>query len=130
MRYLLGTNVVIGLSKGLSSLEQRIRHEAMTDVGLSVIALHELYFGAYKGQRIAANLDAIADLNFDIVEFDKEDARSAGEIRASLAATGGPIGPYDVLIAGQAVARGLTLVTHNIREFSRVQGLQIEDWQA
>lgn len=129
MRYLLDTNVVIGLSKGLSSLERRIRQETLTDVGLSVIALHELYFGAYKGQRVAANLDAIADLNFDIVQFDKEDARSAGEIRASLAATGRPIGPYDVLIAGQAVAKGLTLVTHNIREFSRVPGLQIEDWE-
>ena len=128
MRYLLDTNVVIGLSKGLPGLERRIRQTALTDVGLSVVVLHELYFGAYKGQRVAANLDAIADLNFNIVDFDKEDARNAGMIRASLAAIGRPIGPYDVLLAGQAVARDLTLVSHNIREFSRIQGLRLEDW--
>src|SRR5258708_5499616 len=108
--YLLDTNVVILLSKGLPGLQRRIRQTVLTDVGLSVIVLHELYFGTYKGQRIAANLDAIGDLSFNIVDFDKEDARSAGEIRASLAATGHPIGPYDVLIAGQAVARRLILV--------------------
>jgi len=52
-----------------------------------------------------------------------------GEIRAALAVAGTPIGPYDVLIAGQALARGLVLVTHNVGEFSRVGGLLIEDWQ-
>jgi tRNA(fMet)-specific endonuclease VapC len=130
VKYLLDTNVVIGLSKGLPTLEQRIRQEAPTDVGLSVIALHELYFGAYKGQRVAANLQAIADLGIDVVGFDKEDARHAGEVRASLAASGQPIGPYDTLIAGQALARDLTLITHNTREVSRVKGLRLEDWEA
>jgi tRNA(fMet)-specific endonuclease VapC len=129
VKYLLDTNVVVGLAKGLPGLEQRINQEDPTDVGLSVIVLHELFFGAYKGRRVAANLDAIADLNFDVLDFDKEDARRAGEIRASLAATGRPIGPYDILIAGQALARDLTLITHNTREFSRVQGLRLEDWE-
>ena len=57
------------------------------------------------------------------------DAREAGEIRAHLAAQGVPIGSYDVLIAGQARARALTLVTHNTREFARVPRLQVEDWR-
>ena len=61
--------------------------------------------------------------------FDKEDAQAAGKVRAMLAASGTPIGPYDVLIAGQALARGLVLVTHNVGEFSRVAGLQVEDWE-
>jgi tRNA(fMet)-specific endonuclease VapC len=129
VKYLIDTNAVIGLSKGLPGLEQRIDQMVPTDIGLSVIVLHELFFGAYKGRRVAANLDAIADLSFEVVDFDKEDARHAGEIRASLAATGRPIGPYDILIAGQALARDLTLVTHNTREFSRIQGLRLEDWQ-
>lgn len=64
-----------------------------------------------------------------MIEFDGEDARQAGEIRAALAATGMPIGPYDVLIAGQARARDLILVTRNVGEFSRVSGLRVEDWQ-
>jgi tRNA(fMet)-specific endonuclease VapC len=130
VKYLLDTNVVIGLSKGNSLLEQRVHQRHPADVGLSVIVLHELYFGAYKGQRVAANLEAIADLKFDVVNFDKDDARQAGEIRAVLAATGRPIGPYDVLLAGQAISKNLTLVTHNTREFSRVRGLHIEDWES
>ena len=72
-----------------------------------------------------ARVDA---LQFPVLEFDQEDARQAGEIRAHLASKGTPIGPYDVLIAGQAKARNLTLVTHNTTEFQRVEGLRVEDW--
>lgn len=129
MKYFLDTNAVIAFTKGIPNFERRVRQAAPTDIGLSVIVLHELFFGAYKGRRVAANLDAIADLAFDVVDFEKEDALHAGEIRAALAAIGRPIGPYDVLIAAQAVARNLTLVTHNTREFSRVRGLRIEDRQ-
>jgi tRNA(fMet)-specific endonuclease VapC len=64
-----------------------------------------------------------------VLEFDKEDARQAGAIHALLVSQGTPIGAYDVLIAGQAVARNLILVTHNTREFGRVPGLRFEDWQ-
>lgn len=69
-------------------------------------------------------------LQFEGVSFDAEDARHAGAIRAHLTAAGTPIGPYDALIAGQARARRLVLVTHNVREFARVPGLQVEDWFA
>jgi len=68
-------------------------------------------------------------LQFEVVEFDHEDARRAGEVRALLAAHGTPIGPYDVLIPGQARARELILVTHNTAEFERVPGLRLEDWE-
>lgn len=129
MKYLLDTNAVVGLSKGMPRLDQRLHQEDPADIGLSVIVLHELFFGAYKGRRVAANLEAITDLKFNVIDFDKEDARNAGELRASLAAVGRPIGPYDILIAGQALARDLTLITHNPREFSRVRGLRIEDWE-
>lgn len=97
--------------------------------GVSAIAAHELFYGAYKSQRRAQNLARIDGLQFVVLEFDQEDARQAGEVRAALAAAGTPIGPYDVLIAGQARARGLILVTHNTGEFSRVGGLDVEDWQ-
>ena len=73
-----------------------------------------------------ARVDA---LQFSVLEFDQEDARHAGEVRAHLASKGTPIGPYDVLIAGQARARKLTLVTHNTTEFQRVPGLKVEDWK-
>ena len=96
---------------------------------MSVIAAHELFYGAYKSRRRTQNLARIDALQFAVLEFDKEDARQAGEIGAALAAVGRPIGPYDVLLAGQARARGLVLITHNTGEFSRVSGLRVEDWQ-
>ena len=69
-------------------------------------------------------------LAFEVVDSGREDARNAGGDPRDLWRAGTPIGPYDILIAGQALARDLTLITHNIREFSRVQGLRIEDWEA
>jgi len=130
MKYLLDTNAIIRLAQRHIKLERRLQREDPDEFGLSVIVTHELYFGAYKSRDVQANLDTIALLKFEIVPFEDEDARRAGEIRAGLAASGRPIGPYDVLIAGQALARDLTVITHNIREFSRVPGLRIEDWEA
>ncbi|WP_164066578.1 PIN domain-containing protein, partial [Serratia marcescens] len=80
---------------------------------------HELYFGAYCSQRVDFNLETLRLLftDLEILDLEREDARAAGEIRAELARRGTPIGPYDVLIAGQAMARGLPLVTNNTAEF-------------
>ncbi|SHI22792.1 tRNA(fMet)-specific endonuclease VapC [Pollutimonas bauzanensis] len=93
------------------------------------IVAHELFYGAYKGQRMAENLARVEALQFEVLEFDREDAQRAAELRALLAAAGTPIGPYDVLIAGQAWARDLTLITHNLREFQRVPHIRVEDWE-
>jgi tRNA(fMet)-specific endonuclease VapC len=98
-------------------------------VAIPAIVAHELFYGASKSRRAARNLALIEALQFAVLEFDKEDARRAGAIRALLASKGTPIGPHDVLIAGQAVARNLILVTHNAQEFGRVPGLRFEDWQ-
>ncbi len=87
------------------------------------------YYGAFKSQRADKNVARVSALQFPVLEFDHDDARQAGEIRAHLASKGTPIGPYDVLIAGQAKARKLTLVTHNTTEFTRVPGLKVEDWK-
>jgi tRNA(fMet)-specific endonuclease VapC len=128
--FLLDTNAVIAILKGQGGILAMLRRHLPRDVAMSSIVAHELYFGAYKGLRIVENLTRVEALEFEVIDFDKEDARCAGAVRAALAASGKPIGPYDVLIAGQALARGLTLVTHNTREFARVEGLRIEDWQA
>ncbi|MGB7957922.1 MAG: type II toxin-antitoxin system VapC family toxin [Minisyncoccia bacterium] len=129
MKYLLNANAVIGLLGGNAGLLAKVHQHVPEDFGVSAIAAHELFYGAYKSQRRAQNLARIDGLQFVVLEFDQEDARQAGEVRAALAAAGTPIGPYDVLIAGQARARGLILVTHNTGEFSRVGGLDVEDWQ-
>jgi tRNA(fMet)-specific endonuclease VapC len=130
MRYILDANAVIGLLNNTSSrLARRARNENPADVGISAVVAHELFYGAFKSRRMAQNLAIVDALQFAVLAFDKEDARTAGEIRAFLAARGTPIGAYDVLIAGQAAARELILVSHNTGEFGRVPGLRIEDWE-
>jgi tRNA(fMet)-specific endonuclease VapC len=131
MAYLLDTNAVIALLNDTTSKTAlRARRENPGDVAISVIVMHELFYGAFRSRRAAQNAALIDALQFVVLDFDKEDAQQAGEVRAMLASNGTPIGAYDVLIAGQAVARNLILVTHNTREFGRVPGLRLEDWQA
>ncbi len=129
MHFLLDANAVIELLRQLDGpLLRRVRAHDPNHIGLSAIALHELYYGAFKSSRQEKNVSLVDGLLFEVVEFDGEDGRHAGEIRAALAKRGAPIGPYDVLIAGQARARELTLVTANVGEFQRVEGLNVTDW--
>ena len=129
MRYLLDTNACIALLNETSpSPLTRIRRHPPADIGLPAPVAYELYYGAYKSRRRDQNLELLDRMEFEIVPFDASDARAAGAIRSQLEAIGRPIGPYDLLIAGQARARGLVLVTANTREFQRVAGLDWEDW--
>jgi tRNA(fMet)-specific endonuclease VapC len=131
MRYLLDANAVIALLNDTTSkLARRARREKPGDIAVSAVVAHELFYGAYKSRRATENVALIDALQFAVLEFDKEDARQAGQIRALLASKGTPIGSYDVLIAGQAVARNLIVVTRNTNEFERVPGLRMEDWEA
>lgn len=129
MRFLLDTNTLIAiLNDRRSKPSKRLRRHEPADVVTSSIVVHELYFGAFRSGRPVDNVARLDQLQIQTLALDREDARSAGEIRAVLKKAGTPIGPYDILIAGQARARGLVLVTNNAREFSRVGDLQIEDW--
>ena len=131
MRFLLDANAVIGLlNDAASSLARRARRENPADIAISAIVAHELFYGAFKSRRAERNVALIDAVQFAVLEFDREDARQAGKIRSFLASKGLPIGPYDVLIAGQAMARNMVLVTSNTDEFARVPGLRLEDWQA
>lgn len=129
VRYLLDTNVVIALLKDPQGSErQQLQCLAPADVALSVVVSHELYFGAYRSARVTENLHRLDAMQFQVLPFDLDDAREAGKIRAELAHDGLPIGPYDVLIAGQARCRDLVLVTNNRKEFDRVPNLLVESW--
>jgi tRNA(fMet)-specific endonuclease VapC len=130
MKYLLQTNVVIALLNDPNSdPAQKIRRHHPSEIAISSIVAHELYYGAFKSSQKEHNVALIDALQFQVLEFDKEDARHAGELRAFLASSGMSTGPYDALIAGQAKARNLTLVTHNTGEFGRAPGLRAEDCQ-
>ena len=130
MKFLLDTNAVIALLKGNPAFHGRLRQHDPQDLGLSVVVAYELYFGAFRSRRQEANLARVDALRFEIIDFTANDARAAGLVRAELAAAGIPIGPYDTLIAAQALSRDLVLVTHNSREFSRIGRLKIEDWES
>lgn len=134
MSYLLDTNACIALMNGApvavrSRFEKAIRGDFQVYIP-SVVAF-ELWYGVAKSARVETNTQRLEMLLASPVialPFENEDSRVAGSIRATLEAAGRPIGAYDYLIAGQAMARQLTLVTANVSEFSRVKGLSWQDW--
>ncbi|GHS98457.1 ribonuclease VapC [Synergistales bacterium] len=128
--FLLDTNAVVTTLRDENSLMARtLITRPFEEIYISAIVLFELYYGAFKSTlRKADNIRSVDDLRFQILDFNVNDARCAGEIRASLALSGNIIGPFDILIAGQALSRGLTLITNNVKEFQRVDELRIEDW--
>lgn len=128
MRYLLDTNILIAVMRhgDRRVMARMANHHGQ--IALSAIVLHELYYGAYESKRLSKSLANIEEIAMPVLEFDAIDAGRAGELRAELRRAGTPIGVLDTLIAGQALARNLILVTGNHREFARVKGLQVEDW--
>jgi tRNA(fMet)-specific endonuclease VapC len=133
LTFLLDTNACIAALNGRPAIVRDrivLARSAGDEIMVSSIAMFELWHGVGRSARGARNTERLTTFrdSVEILSFDDEDARVAGGIEADLRARGTPIGAYDVLMAGQAVRRGLTLVTANVREFSRVQGLQWEDW--
>ena len=134
MKYLLDTNACIAAMKGTPA-GVRIRlsevYRQGSEVFVPSVVVFELWYGAAKSTRQVANFRKVDEFfagPVGILEFDDEDAKRAGAVRAYLESVGKPIGAYDVLIAGQALRHGLTLVTANTGEFARVDELSWEDW--
>jgi tRNA(fMet)-specific endonuclease VapC len=130
LTHLLDTDVVIDVLRRRSP-DAKARIVALgRGVGVSAVTEMELRYGVARSSRPADNVRAVEEfLSFVTVQpFDRSAAVHAGEIRADLASAGTPIGAYDVLLAGHARALSLVLVTGNIREFSRVDGLRVLDW--
>jgi tRNA(fMet)-specific endonuclease VapC len=132
----LDTNAVIALlNRSSAPMRARLaaaahRREALA---ISVVVLFELRYGAAKSanrQRASRRIADFLSGPVKVLDFEPDDAEEAGDIRAALERAGTPIGPYDVLIAGQARRRRAVLVTANLREFARVPRLKTEDWTA
>jgi tRNA(fMet)-specific endonuclease VapC len=134
MEYLLDTNVCIALINRTSEPVRKRISEAQhsgAQMWVPSVSLYELWYGVAKSVQTEANtlrLKMFLAGPVRVLEFGEEDARYAGEIRNTLERMGKPIGTYDLLIAGQALARKMTLVTANAKEFGRVKGLVWEDW--
>lgn len=131
--YMLDTNVIIDMARKKPNckviLDSMLKHKP-EDMCLSAISYAELCTGIEKSGNSERNKLALSYLltNIDILPFMSEDAEVYGRVRANLESRGTPIGDMDTLIAAHALAWGLTVITHNTKDFARVEGLKIEDW--
>ncbi len=130
MKFLIDTDTCIYTLKQNRTVLEHLLAQSREDVAVSVITEAELRTGAAKSTSAAKTLRLVENFlrPIGIIEFTSQDAVSYAHVRARLERAGTPIGPLDTLIAAQAVARKLVLVSNNEREFSRVAGLRIENW--
>ena len=129
--YLLDTNVVSDLIRHPHGvITKRISLEGEDNVCTSIIVASELRFGAHKrsSKQLTRQLDLVLS-TIQVMPFEAPADRLYGKLRVYLEERGTPIGPYDMLIAAQALALDCTIVTRNVREFSRVPELKVDDWQ-
>ena len=134
MEYLLDTNACVAILRGKPPAVRNHADKVIAGGSrllISSIALHELWYGTFKSSRVDESvwrLQMFLVGAIQVLPFDEEDARVSGKIRAELANAGRRIGEYDTLIGGQCLRHGFTLVTNNLSEFSRIQGLNCVDW--
>jgi tRNA(fMet)-specific endonuclease VapC len=130
MRFLLDTDTCIYALKHDANVIEHLLSKSREEIVLSVITEAELRTGAAKSSSPIRTLRLVENFlrPLTIAEFTSDDAIAYSQVRAKLERAGTPIGPLDTLIASQAVARKLTLVSNNEREFRRVAGLRVENW--
>ena len=132
MRFLLDTNACVTyLRRAGSSVRQRLAQHDLADITICSVVYAELRYGVLRSADPASGHARLTLFlaNFVSLPLDDRAAEIAAVVRADLAGKGIPISPHDLLIAAIALANDLTLVTHNTREFGRVAGLKIEDWE-
>lgn len=131
MRYMLDTNICIFLIKNRpEKMIKKFLSMEPEDICISSITYAELVYGVEKSQAREKNRIALMLLlsEIEILPYDDLAAQTYGVIRTDLERKGTPIGPMDLLIAAHAKSKRLTIVTNNVREFARVEGLAVEDW--
>ena len=130
MKYVLDTNTLIYFFKGIGNVKSQLLSLPPNEIGVPTIVLFEVEVGIAKSsspRKRTAQLKDFTDL-VNVIPFGETEAKCAAQIRAKLEKRGLPIGPYDVLIAACAKANNLKLVSHNLKEFKRIEGLRLEDW--
>ena len=128
--YLLDTNILIYFFKGQGQVAKRFLNTPPTDIAISWLTVYELEVGLAKTQASVPRRTQLEELLnvIHLLPFGPTEARASGRLRANLELQGTPIGPIDTLIAGTALAHNVILVTHNVKEFARIESLSIEDW--
>lgn len=130
LKYMLDTDIVIYTIKNKPSVVREAFKAHYGQISISTVTLMELVYGAEKSSNPERNLQDVEGLaaRLDVLDYNEYAAVHTGQIRAELAKSGKPIGPYDQMIAGHARSQGLILVTNNVREFKRVPGIRVENW--
>lgn len=130
LKYMLDTNICIFTVKNRPQQVREAFNRHHGQLCISSISLMELIYGAERSAMPERNLSVIEGFSarLEVLNYDQAAATHTGQLRAELARSGTPIGPYDQLIAGHARSQGLILVTNNRRGFDRVPGLRVEDW--
>lgn len=130
LRYMLDTNICIFTIKNKPQVVREAFNRHYGQLAISTVTLMELVYGAEKSAAPARNLAVVEGFaaRLEVLDYDTLAAAHTAQLRAELAKAGTPIGPYDQMIAGHTRARGLVLVSNNLREFQRVPGLRVEDW--
>lgn len=130
LKYMLDTDIVIYTIKNKPNHMRDTFKQHSGLICISAVTFGELIYGAEKSEQSLRDLADIEGLaaRLTVMPFDDNAATQFGQVRAELARSGRPIGPYDLMIAGHARSLGLKLVTNNTREFKRVPGLRIENW--
>ncbi len=128
--YLLDTDTIIYSLKGHEAVQKNLSTHIDDPMSLSVISLMELYYGAYKSQKVTSNLSKIRILEktFEIIPAGTESAEIFGILKTDLEKSGNPLDDFDLIIAACAMTYNLTLVTNNYRHFERIDGLKLANW--
>jgi len=130
LKYMLDTNIVIYTIKNKPTAVREAFTRHYGQMCISSVTLMELIYGAEKSANVERNLRDVEGFaaRLEVLPYEDRAAEHSGQLRAELARAGTPIGPYDQMIAGHARAEGLILVTNNIKEFERVEGLRLDNW--
>ena len=130
MKYLLDTNICVYWLKGNEQIEQKVLSVGIDNISISFINVSELYYGAYKSQRVDENLATIRQFTdrVTVIESDESVSEEFGNLKASLESAGMVIDDADIFIASCARVYGLTLVTNNVKHFRRIKGFKLDNW--
>jgi predicted nucleic acid-binding protein len=128
--FLLDTDTIIYNLKGHEAVKKNLQHNIDAPLKISAITLMELYYGAYKSEKFSSNIVRIRTIEstFEIIPTGKESAENFGMLKASLEKSGTRLDDFDLAIASCALAHNLTLVTNNLKHFSRIEGLKVANW--
>ena len=130
MKYLLDTNICVYWLKGNEHIEQKVLSVGIDNIFISFVTVSELYYGAYKSERVDENLAMMRKLTdrIDVIDSDDAISKAFGNLKASLENAGLIIDDADMFIAACALVHGLTMVTNNTKHFKRIKELKLDNW--